>query len=35
MIRRILISIATNVAAIFVASIFIDGVDYGSRFLGS
>lgn len=32
MIRRILISIATNVAAIFVASIFIDGVDYGSRF---
>jgi putative membrane protein len=32
MLRRALLSIAINVAAIFVASIFIDGIDYGSRF---
>jgi putative membrane protein len=32
MIKRILLSIAINVAAIFVASVFIDGVDYDSRF---
>src|SRR4249920_1429447 len=32
MLRRTSLSIACNVAAIFVASIFIDGIDYGSNF---
>jgi putative membrane protein len=30
--RNLLLSWACNIAAIFVASIFIDGVDYGGRF---
>ncbi len=32
MLRRLALSTACNVAAIFVASIFIDGIDYGSKF---
>jgi putative membrane protein len=32
MLRRALLTIAINVAALFVASIFIDGIDYSSRF---
>jgi putative membrane protein len=30
--RRILLTLAINVAAIFVASIFVDGIDYASKF---
>lgn len=32
MLRRLALSTACNVGAIFVASIFIDGIDYGSKF---
>lgn len=32
MLRRILVTIGINIAALFVASVFIDGVSYGSRF---
>jgi len=32
MLRRLALSLAINVAALFVASIFIDGIDYGSKF---
>jgi putative membrane protein len=32
MLRRLLLAWAFNIAAIFVASIFVDGVDYGSQF---
>src|SRR5262245_37713926 len=30
--RRIFLTVAINVAAIFVASIFVDGIDYASKF---
>ena len=32
MLRRLALSLAINVAALFVASIFIDGIAYGSKF---